>query len=34
MNSYLPKPLAVYPGDLPSIIDEEVADAERHTVYW
>jgi hypothetical protein len=34
MNAYLPKPLAVYPSMLPDIIDEEVADAERHTIYW
>ena len=34
MNTYLPKPLAVYPDMLPAIIEEEVADAERHTVYW
>lgn len=23
MNQYLPKPLAIYPGDLPEIIDEK-----------
>lgn len=34
MNAYLPEPLAVYPDMLPAIIDERVADAERHTIYW
>ena len=34
MNTYLPKPLAIYPDMLPAIIEEKVADSERHTVYW